>query len=77
MDLSVLRRDRPLARNNAVYTQADIDAFEQYVPCGRQRIVLSPTRIFGSDWGRRIKTLTSSFLDLIGVKRTSRSGKLT
>lgn len=52
--------------NNAVYAQADVDAFEQYILDGGSALFISDAN-FGSDWADASNS-DQQFLDLIGVQ---------
>ncbi|MEM8947239.1 MAG: DUF5060 domain-containing protein [Planctomycetota bacterium] len=52
--------------NNAIYTQADVDAFEQYILGGGSALFISDAN-FGSDWADASDS-DQQFLDLIGVQ---------
>lgn len=65
MDLSVYDAI-VFGSNNAVYTQADVDAFEQYILAGGSALFISDAN-FGSDWADASNS-DQQFLDLIGVQ---------
>lgn len=52
--------------NNAVYAQADVDAFEQYILAGGSALFISDAN-FGSDWADAPNS-DQQFLDLIGIE---------
>ncbi len=65
MDLSVYDAI-VFGSNNAVYAQADVDAFEQYILDGGSALFISDAN-FGSDWADASNS-DQQFLDLIGVQ---------
>ena len=52
--------------NNAVYSQADVTAFDQYITSGGSALLISDAN-FGSDWADAPNS-DQQFLDLIGIE---------